>query len=41
VTKDHVRPWEVPEQGWIETHTEEAIALGRSLVGLLKEVLQK
>jgi len=41
VTKDHVRPWEVPEQGWIETHTEEAIASSRPLVGLLKEVLQK
>lgn len=41
VAKDHVRPWEVPEQGWIETHTEEAIAHTRALIGLLKELLEK
>jgi iron(III) transport system substrate-binding protein len=39
VAKDHVRPWEIPEQGWLATHTEEAIGFSRPLVALLKEIM--
>jgi iron(III) transport system substrate-binding protein len=38
VPTDHVPPWEMPQPGWIKTHTEEALMVKDALEAHLREV---
>jgi iron(III) transport system substrate-binding protein len=38
VPTDHVPAWEMPQPGWISTHTEEALQVKEPLEALLREV---
>jgi iron(III) transport system substrate-binding protein len=36
---DHVQPWELPQPGWLATHTEDALAVKGQLEAFLREVM--
>lgn len=39
VPTDHVRPWTIPEPGWLVSNTEEGLAFEEPLVAFLKQIL--